>query len=56
MGWFGGYVLWLGFVIGFMVVLIVGKGGNLEHYFHCLAGMQSMKGYKFKKTIVWTFQ
>ena len=40
MGWFGGYVLWLGFVVGFMVVVIVGKGGNSEHNFHCPAGMQ----------------
>ena len=40
MGWFGGYVLWLGFVVGFLVVVIVGKGGNSEHNFHCLASMQ----------------
>ena len=40
MGWFGGYVLWLGFVVGFLVVVIVGKGGNSEHNFHSIAGMQ----------------
>ena len=27
-------------MVGFLVVVIVGKGGNLEHNFHCLAGMQ----------------
>ena len=40
MGWFGGYVLWLGFVVGFLVVVIVGKSGNLEKNSHCLVGMQ----------------
>ena len=40
MGWFGGYVLWLGFVVGFMVGVIVGKGGNSEQTFHCFTGMQ----------------
>ena len=40
MGSFGGYVLWLGFVVGFLVVVIVGKGGNSEQNFQCLAGMQ----------------
>ena len=40
MGWFGGYVLWLGFVVGFMVVVNFGKGGNSEHNFHCLVGMK----------------
>ena len=40
MGSFGGYVLWQGFVVGFLVVVIVGKGGNSEQNFQCLAGMQ----------------
>ena len=40
MGLFGGYVLWQGFVVGFLVVVIVGKGGNSEHKFKCLASMQ----------------
>ena len=39
-GLFGGYVLWLGFVVGFLVVVIVGKGGNSGQTFHCFAGMQ----------------
>ena len=33
-------MLWLGSVVGFLVVVIVGKGSNSEHNFHCLAGMQ----------------
>ena len=49
MGWFGGYVLWLGFVVGFMVVVIVGKGGNSEHNFHCLAGMQKYEGKQIQE-------
>ena len=32
--------MWLGFVVGFLVVVIVGKGGNSEQNFQCLAGMQ----------------
>ena len=40
MGSFGGYVLWLGFVVGFLVVVFAGKGGNLEQNFQCLAGLQ----------------
>ena len=40
MGWFGGHVLWLGFVVGFLVVVTVGMGGNSEKKFQCLAGMQ----------------
>ena len=40
MGSFGGYVLLLGFVAGFLVVVIVGKGGNSEQTFHCFAGLQ----------------
>ena len=40
MGSFGGYVLWLGFLGGFLVVVIVGKGRNSEQTFHYFAGMQ----------------
>ena len=28
------------FGVGFLVLVIVGKGGNSERNFHCLAGMQ----------------
>ena len=40
MGWLGGYVLWQDFVVGFLVLVIVGKGGNSEQNFHYLGGMQ----------------
>ena len=43
MSWFGGYVLWLGFVVGFLVVVIFGKGGNSEQNFQCLAAMQKFE-------------
>ena len=49
MGSFGGYVLWLGFVVGFLVVVVIGKGGNSEQTFHRLAGMQNYEGRQIQE-------
>ena len=36
-------------MVGFLVVVIVGKGGNSEHNFHYLAGMQKYEGRQIQE-------
>ena len=34
---------------GFLVVVIIGKGGNSKQTFHCLAGMQKYEGWQIEE-------
>ena len=48
-------MLWLGFVVRFLVVVIVGKGGNSEQNFQCLAGMQKFERRQIQENLCLDF-